>query len=53
MCFILSDLKNVMGVQQPQTLEIIFEVQTKMSNEKNSLKKIKIPTYKMWDSGIV
>ncbi len=42
MCFFL---KNVMGVL-PQALEIIFEMQRKMSNEKITRKEISFPTYK-------
>jgi hypothetical protein len=30
----------------PQVLEIIFEVQRKMSNEKITIRKISFPTYK-------
>ncbi len=42
MCFFL---KNVMGVL-PQALEIIFEMQRKMSNEKITRREIIFPTYK-------
>ncbi len=44
MCFILSDLKYYGNVTS--NIEIIFEVQRKMSNEKITRKEINFPTYK-------